>query len=164
MQGRLKRAYSALFVHLESTTHTGCLLLLLLLHLLGDFNVHFKVFADASIETDGLALVQVSFTVIGGNALLDAAVGETIGTLVFVQELDQVGNGGRQLQSIRMNIINSRIYIPSHHVCDHLNLQLGLPYLLFGGDLGPAAEQVRHFRRELTVAVMSRRDIVWIKV
>lgn len=61
-------------VHLETTTHSSCLLLLLLLHLLRDFNVHFKVFANTSIETDGFALIQVSFTVIGWNAFLDTAV------------------------------------------------------------------------------------------
>lgn len=80
-----KKTEESLFavVHLETTTHSSCLLLLLLLHLLGDFNVHFEVFADASIEADGFALVQVSFTVIGWNTLLDTAVGKAIDELVL---------------------------------------------------------------------------------
>lgn len=80
-----KKTEESLFavVHLETTTHSSCLLLLLLLHLLGDFNVHFEVFADASIEADGFSLVQVSFTVIGWNTLLDTAVGKAIDELVL---------------------------------------------------------------------------------
>lgn len=150
MMNDAKKTEESLFavVHLETTTHSSCLLLLLLLHLLGDFNVHFEVFADASIEADGFALVQVSFTIIGWNTLLDTAVGKAIDELVLFQEIGNVDNGDNQMQLTR-NKGNRDIYIPGHHVCNHLDLQLGLSYLLFGRDLGTAAEQVRHFCREL---------------
>lgn len=63
------------------------------------------------------------------------------------------------MQLIR-NKGNGNIYIPGHHVCNHLDLQLGLSYLLFGRDLGTAAEQVRHFcRRWVTV----RREMARIR-
>lgn len=59
MMNDARKTEESLFAveHLETTTHSSCLLLLLLLHLLGDFDVHFEVFADASIETDGFTLV-----------------------------------------------------------------------------------------------------------
>ena len=51
----------------------------LALHLLRDLDVDFEELADAAVEADGLALVEVGFAVGSGNALLGAGVDEPVG-------------------------------------------------------------------------------------
>ena len=48
----------------------------LALHLLRDLDVDFEELADAAVEADGLALVEVGFAVGGRDALLGAGVNE----------------------------------------------------------------------------------------
>lgn len=51
----------------------------LALHLLRDLDVDFKELADAAVEADRLALVEVGFAVGSGNAFLGAGVDEPMG-------------------------------------------------------------------------------------
>lgn len=56
-------------------TRTG--LALHLLHLFRDLHVDFEELRHATVDADGLALVEVAFQVSWGNTLLHASVGET---------------------------------------------------------------------------------------
>jgi hypothetical protein len=47
------------------------------LHLLADLDVDVEELGDTAVEADGLALVEVALTVVGGNALAGAGLGET---------------------------------------------------------------------------------------
>lgn len=49
----------------------------LILHLLADLNVYLEEFCHAAIQADGLALVEVTFPVVVGDALVDAGLSQT---------------------------------------------------------------------------------------
>jgi hypothetical protein len=63
---------SGVFLHHSAALLRGRLAL----HLLRDFDVDFEELAHAAVEAHGLALVEVGFAVLGGNALLGAGVDE----------------------------------------------------------------------------------------
>lgn len=48
------------------------------LHLLANLDVDVEELADAAVEADGLAFVQVTFTVLVGDAFLRAGFGQTV--------------------------------------------------------------------------------------
>lgn len=50
----------------------------LALHLLADLDVDVEELGHAAVETDGLALVEVTFAVIGGDTLLGARLGQAM--------------------------------------------------------------------------------------
>lgn len=50
----------------------------LTLHLLADLDVDVEELGHAAVETDGLALVEVAFAVIGGNTLLGAGLSQAM--------------------------------------------------------------------------------------
>lgn len=52
------------------------------LHLFRDFDVHLEELCNTSIQADGLALVQLGFAVVVGNAFLGACVDES-GSMLF---------------------------------------------------------------------------------
>ena len=57
-------------VHMSHPCHTHPRRLLIGLHLLADLHRDIKKLRHAPIQADGLALVQLWFPVVGGNALL----------------------------------------------------------------------------------------------
>lgn len=68
----------------HSKTHTTLSAGSIALHLLANLDVDVEELADAAVEADGLALVQVAFAVVVGDAFLGAGLGETVVVLVFV--------------------------------------------------------------------------------
>lgn len=65
------------FTCLHAEAHTTTLLLTsALLHLLANLDVDVEELGDAAVQADGLALVQVTLTVVGGDTLLGAGLGE----------------------------------------------------------------------------------------
>lgn len=64
----------------------------LTLHLLADLDVDVEELGHAAVETDGLALVEVAFAVIGGNTLLGAGLGQAMiatgNKLEWFQDID----------------------------------------------------------------------------
>jgi hypothetical protein len=65
---------------LHAEAHTTTLLLTsALLHLLADLDVDIEELGDTAVQADGLALVQVTLAVVGGDTLLGAGLGESAG-------------------------------------------------------------------------------------
>lgn len=58
------------------------------LHLLADLDVDLEKLGDTAVQADRFTLVQVAFTVLGRNALLDARLGQA-----------EIASGRRQLKS-----------------------------------------------------------------
>jgi hypothetical protein len=61
---------------LHAEAHAALLLSSLTLHLLADLDVDVEELGHAAVETDGFALVQVGFAVVGGDAFLGAGFGK----------------------------------------------------------------------------------------
>jgi hypothetical protein len=123
---------SGVFLHHSAALLRGRLAL----HLLRDLDVDFEELAHAAVEAHGLALVEVGFTVLRGNALLGAGV-------------DEPGRGGMLVLIPRTSCAHT--YGCSHqdvlveHVGDHLDLGFCCCDLLCGRRLGTtAAEEERH--------------------
>lgn len=64
----------------------------LALHLLADLDVDVEELGHAAVEADGLALVEVTFAVIGGDTLLGARLGQAMirdgNKLEWVRDID----------------------------------------------------------------------------
>jgi len=74
------RIVVATFSTLHAEAHTATLLRVggsLTLHLLADLDVDVEELGDTAVQADGLALVKVTFAVVGRDALLGAGLGET---------------------------------------------------------------------------------------
>lgn len=65
-----------LVYYLHAWEFTTSVLLCLALHLLADLDVDFEELCDAAVEADGLALVEIGFTVRGIDALLAAGLNQ----------------------------------------------------------------------------------------
>ena len=65
-------------LHATEAANTALLAGSLSLHLLGDLDVDFEELADATVQADGLALVEVTLAVAVGNALLGAGLDKTV--------------------------------------------------------------------------------------
>lgn len=79
--------------NLHAEAHTTTLLLTsALLHLLADLDVDIEELGDTAVQADGLALVQVTLAVVGGDTLLGAGLGEAAGE--EEDRLESVGCGG----------------------------------------------------------------------
>lgn len=65
-------------IPLHSKTHAALSASGITLHLLADLDVDVEELADAAVEADGLALVQLAFAVVVGDTFLCAGFGETI--------------------------------------------------------------------------------------
>ena len=100
----------------------------LALHLLRDLDVDFEELADAAVEADGFALVEVAFTVGVGNALLGASLDEAGGCVSRARDTVESGRG-----------------VPVVHVRDHVDFGLSGGNLLCRRGLGTATtEEERH--------------------
>jgi hypothetical protein len=64
-------------LHATETANTALLAGGLSLHLLGDLDVDLEELANATVEADGLALVEVTLAVGVGDALLGAGLDKT---------------------------------------------------------------------------------------
>lgn len=64
-------------LHATEAANTALLAGGLSLHLLGDLDVDLEELADATVEADGLALVEVTLAIGVGNALLGAGLDQT---------------------------------------------------------------------------------------
>ena len=64
-------------LHAAEATNTALLAGGLSLHLFGDLDVDLEELADATVEADGLALVQITLAVGVGNALLSTGLDKT---------------------------------------------------------------------------------------
>ena len=67
----------SLFCFLHLHAHTALSAGGITLHLLADLDVDVEELADAAVETNGLALVQLAFAVVVGDTFLGAGLGET---------------------------------------------------------------------------------------
>lgn len=65
-------------LHATEATNTALLTGGLSLHLLGDLDVDLEELADATVEADGLALVEIALAVGVGNTLLGAGLDKTV--------------------------------------------------------------------------------------
>ena len=65
-------------VLLHSHTHAALSTSGIALHLFADLDVDVEELADAAVEADGFALVQVAFAVVVGDTFLGAGFGQTI--------------------------------------------------------------------------------------
>lgn len=120
------------FLHLHA--HTALSAGSIALHLLADLDVDVEELADAAVEADGLALVQLAFAVVVGDAFLGAGLGETGDNLLADEKSEKTlqwyhGVGGA---------------LPVEHVGDHLDFGLCGSNLLCRGQLGGTAEEERH--------------------
>ena len=72
-----KEARKECFMSNSHSKSTCASLALHLLHLLRDLHIDFKELGHAAVDADGFSLVEVTFQVGRGNALLHASVGKT---------------------------------------------------------------------------------------
>ena len=108
----------------------------LALHLLRNLDVDFEELAHAAVEADGLALVEVGFAVLRGNALLGAGVNEP-------GKGGSAWNGILSQRNMRSDCLQSDSLV--EHARDHLDLGLCCCDLLCGRRLRTgAAEEERH--------------------
>lgn len=78
---------------------TPLLRLRLALHLLRHLDVDLEELAHAAVQAHGLALVQVGFAVLGGDALLGAGVDEPVAKEERKKESVVFGRSGERMRS-----------------------------------------------------------------
>lgn len=100
------RIVVATFSTLHAEAHTAALLRVggsLALHLLADLDVDVEELGDTAVQADGLALVQVTFAVVGGNALLGAGLGETAQILAIDFSRVQPAGSSKEASNCRID-------------------------------------------------------------